>query len=481
MSAQAVTLDVTPGSLADALKALPDAATETSLTLNGSMDQRDFSAIAANMPALKSLDLRGVTIEAYAPVKVSGSTTATYPADQLPAHALFSMGLTDVVLPASLKTIGDGALADNAFTSITIPEGVTSIGSHAFYGSKNLKTISLPASVAAMGDYAFASCDALTDANLSASAVKALPANSFASCAQLSNVTLPASLTVIGQNAFASTPSLASVNLPETVTTIGENAFMESGLREVELPEATTTVGDYAFARCGELLTATFSASDMTLGEGIFFYDPAFTALHTPSALKVIPDYTFTGGTAFRLNDDSLEGTERVGKYALMGNTTETLDLGVTLLYLGDGAMEGMNKLESVNAIDLGANVPELGEDVFKDIDQQAIEVNVNNSDRDAWLDADQWNQFKITGTTLVADNVVVSNDVKAWLSGSMLNITSSEPIESARVYTSDGRILASATPNASTASLSLPAPADNVYVVVVKTPAGNYTFKLIK
>jgi hypothetical protein len=66
----------------------------------------------------------------------------------------------DVVIPAGVKKIGDGAFKGCvALTGVTIPEGVKEIGGYAFYGCKNLKTLTVPRSVKKIGKYAFSGCD----------------------------------------------------------------------------------------------------------------------------------------------------------------------------------------------------------------------------------------------------------------------------------------------------------------------------------
>ena len=68
---------------------------------------------------------------------------------------------------------------------------------------------------------------------------------------KLWSVSLPETLTAIGNNAFAKCPNLRSVELPETVTTIGKGAFAScQRLTSVTLPTTLTEIGDYAFCRC---------------------------------------------------------------------------------------------------------------------------------------------------------------------------------------------------------------------------------------
>ncbi|MDR3335260.1 MAG: leucine-rich repeat domain-containing protein [Treponema sp.] len=90
------------------------------------------------------------------------------------------------------------------------------------------------------------------------------------------------SVTVIGPQAFYDT-KLTSITIPESVTTIGDWAFgLCAGLTTVTIPAGVTTIGKNAFARCAGLTTITIPASVKTVGDGVFAdcakLDPAVRA-----------------------------------------------------------------------------------------------------------------------------------------------------------------------------------------------------------
>jgi hypothetical protein len=60
-------------------------------------------------------------------------------------------------------------------------------------------------------------------------------------------------VTRIGKHAFYECRSLTGVTIPKTVTSIGDEAFKDSGLRSVTIPNSVTSIGDEAFANCGSL------------------------------------------------------------------------------------------------------------------------------------------------------------------------------------------------------------------------------------
>ena len=65
------------------------------------------------------------------------------------------LGITSVVIPNTVTSIGDYAFKHNKLTEVTIPNSVTSIGRGAFYNNK-LTEVTIPSSVTSIGSYAFA-------------------------------------------------------------------------------------------------------------------------------------------------------------------------------------------------------------------------------------------------------------------------------------------------------------------------------------
>ena len=86
-------------------------------------------------------------------------------------------------------------------TSINIPEGVTFIGSNAFYECSSLISINIPEGVTSIDDWTFYGCSSLTSINI------------------------PEGVTSIGDNAFSGCSSLISINIPKTVCSIEDSTF----------------------------------------------------------------------------------------------------------------------------------------------------------------------------------------------------------------------------------------------------------------
>ena len=115
----------------------------------------------------------------------------------------------------------------NEIRSVTIEEGVTSV--IGFFMAKNLKTVSIPSTVTEIGNSAFNGCTSLEFADI------------------------PNSVTTIGESAFNGT-SIHSVNLPSGITEISSNAFYNcTSLTSITIPDSVTSIGAYAFGWCSNL------------------------------------------------------------------------------------------------------------------------------------------------------------------------------------------------------------------------------------
>ena len=119
-----------------------------------------------------------------------------------------------------------------AMTSVTIPEGVTSIGQFAFRGCSGLTSVTIPSSVTSIGGFAFYECTAMTSVTIPSS-VTSIDEYAYSYCIGLTSVTIPTSVTSIGEGAFRGCSGLTSVTIPKGVTSIGEEAFSYcSGLQD---------------------------------------------------------------------------------------------------------------------------------------------------------------------------------------------------------------------------------------------------------
>ncbi|MFR9252471.1 MAG: leucine-rich repeat protein [Oscillospiraceae bacterium] len=191
-------------------------------------------------------------------------------------------GLGAVTLPEGLTTIGSSAFSGSYMDSLTLPESLRTIGGAAFEKSP-LKTLTIPGGVTSIGNGAFKSSH-LTSIQLPDGAQ--LGAMLFYQCYELTDVTLPADLTVIGDSMFENCTKLTHVTIPSGVTRIEREAFAMCGaLEEIRLPEGVETIGVIAFSGCVAMTGAYLPRSLTTIESGAF------------SACRSLTD-VYYGGTA---------------------------------------------------------------------------------------------------------------------------------------------------------------------------------------
>ena len=134
---------------------------------------------------------------------------------------------------------------------VTLPSSLRRIGSGAFQGCSNLKTIDLPEGLEELadGDYrsgAFEGCG-LTSIVIP-STIKKIGAYAFSGCSSLESVAFPEGLEEIARNAFSGCSKLEQIAFPAGLKTIGHEAFSDcTSLNEVTIPQGIEQLGNYIF------------------------------------------------------------------------------------------------------------------------------------------------------------------------------------------------------------------------------------------
>lgn len=317
-----------------------------------------------------------------------------YPSASAYNSASLRGNLRQLTLPSTLTTIGKYAFSYSRLESVVIPEGVTSMGTHAFYSCINLSSIQLPDALSEIPDYCFNECTALQNVNLPAkltrigshafykcamgsialpSGVKEIATYAFSNCSGLTSVQFNEGLTTIGTYAFQSCKLLANFTLPSTLTSLGESAFYNcdaltsisfpnsvtilpksvcqscDALETVTLPSGLTAMRDYVFSQCANLTTVNIDdvASTLTSIGAMAFYDTGVNVM-LPAGLTYLGNQVF--GKCKNLTTFVLpEGIKVVPNNTCDGCTaltSVTLHDGVT--GIGSSAFSGCNLVEEV-------------------------------------------------------------------------------------------------------------------------------------
>ena len=129
----------------------------------------------------------------------------------------------------------------------------------------------------------------------------------FSSCMSLQSISIPDSVTCIGENAFEYCTSLKSITIPESVTHIGDSAFNGCrSLRTIAIPKSVFAIRSYAFENC-TLLESVIIPNNVTYIEDCAFaYCPSLKCIALPSSLMFIGRRVFDGCDA--LEQQFLDG-----------------------------------------------------------------------------------------------------------------------------------------------------------------------------
>ncbi len=160
------------------------------------------------------------------------------------------------------KQIPKNAFFGLAIKEVTIPEGITNIGEHAFARCLNLESVTIPSGVVSIETGIFSGCTSLKSVIIP-DGVLSLVGGTFWECSALENVVIPGSIINIGTSTFHGCTSLKSINIPEGITNIGLQAFFEcSSLKEITLPRSIKKIDEDAFAGCGQLQDVYYAGSE---------------------------------------------------------------------------------------------------------------------------------------------------------------------------------------------------------------------------
>ena len=178
---------------------------------------------------------------------VSGETTECCAVDGV----LFSADKEHLIcFPAGKKT-----------TDYTVPDTVFHLYPGAFCGNVNLKTVTLPESVTAIGEDAFYCCTALEKVTITSTEAE-ISYYAFAKCPKLATVLLPESMWSIREGAFSDCTALASITVPDGIGAVEYNTFKDcTALKSVTLTKNLRAVNGGAFSGCTALCDVYYAGT----------------------------------------------------------------------------------------------------------------------------------------------------------------------------------------------------------------------------
>jgi len=134
-----------------------------------------------------------------------------------------------------------------------------------------LGALTIPDTVTTIGNDAFRGCSSITEITIPDS-VTSIGWRAFSGCTGLTSITIPNSVTRIREEAFSGCSSLTSVTIPDSVTSIDDSAFREcSSLTSVSIPDCVTRIRGYVFYGCSSLTSVTIPGCVTSIGGDAFF------------------------------------------------------------------------------------------------------------------------------------------------------------------------------------------------------------------
>lgn len=249
---------------------------------------------------------------------------------------------------------------EGASDSVSLPEGITQIGSYAFKDNKSLRTIEIPDSVKFIGRRAFSGCTALKGVNFG-TGLRAMEHSVFSGCTALESVLLPGTLKSVNVATFKSCTSLRELTFEEGVQRICESAFSNCrSLRNVAFPKSMQQLKYFAFGNCKALHSVSFqSEGDCSIDASCFYGTHSELHFHWPESApycEELNDGFFVDGSGilkqyFGTAKELLipSSVQRIGRYAFAGNRTiESIKAPESVVEVENSGMSSVRNLKRI-------------------------------------------------------------------------------------------------------------------------------------
>lgn len=292
---------------------------------------------------------------------------------------------------------------------------VTSIGNQAFF-MKSISSLTIPSSITSIGDSAFNMCFDLTSVTIPNSVTK-IGDGAFANN-HLTSVTIPSSVTSLGGSVFFGCKELTNVTIPNSVTSISRGMFAQcSSLTSVNVPNGVTNIGEEAFSDCHSLTSITIPTSVTSIGEYAFNGCTGLTSMTIPNSVTNIGPRAFSDCTG--LTDVSISNNISSIAEGMFLNCTRltsvTIPKGIT--NIGGAAFSDCTSLTSVIIPD---SVTSIGDYAFNQCFALEDVYFAGN--------AEQWKEIDISVATMKS----YDGD------GNLIGVSSNDPIFTATIHCND-------------------------------------------
>ena len=247
--------------------------------------------------------------------------------------SIYRSSKTNIVIDNNATEIGIEQFKNSSILSITLPGSVTTIKQNAFYGCKNLASVTFSGpGLTTIETNAFHEC-ALPSFTCP-STLKTIGTECFSYSKQLKTVILNDSIETIESKAFFNS-GISSITFPASLKTIDDNAFGSSQFTSIVIPGTIENFGNRAFATSLSLTTVQINDGITTIPESTFEYCRLLNNVHIPSSVTSIGENAFSGCSSDLIV--TFNGTktqwESISGYRESGITKVKTSDGQTLTY----------------------------------------------------------------------------------------------------------------------------------------------------
>ena len=284
-----------------------------------------------------------------------------------------------VYVPSYVRHIGKMAFGFcGQITSVSLLEGLTTIGDFAFNCCSAVNNVVIPSTVSSIGICPFSYCPQLTNLTIANGnthyvmdglLLYSSGYDTLVSCHKSgATVTLNPNVKALG--GFENNTWVRNIDIPAGVTAILDNCFNGCTFSSIALPVYMKSIGAHAFSENSHLTSVTMPQTLFTMGEGPFAWCERLTAIKIPDSLRVIPNEAFN--SCPRLASITWgNAVEEIGYAAFWAMSAVHLDLPTTLKKLNDLAFAACSN--NLRTVTVHSQLDTMGESVFRHANLERI------------------------------------------------------------------------------------------------------------